>query len=75
MQSFNLLGTTAASGAQEQTTVMAESASLEEGTELSNNKTNNKINTPALQEQNDTEKGGGTVSGGEVDYKSRQGEQ
>eukprot|EP00957_Ditylum_brightwellii_P028301 2137788-Ditylum_brightwellii.AAC.1 len=54
---------------------MAESASLEEGTELSNNKTFNKTNTSALQEQNNTEEGGGAVSGGEVDYESRQGEQ
>eukprot|EP00957_Ditylum_brightwellii_P108741 8295218-Ditylum_brightwellii.AAC.1 len=62
-QSSNLLGATAASGAQEQTVVMAESASLEEGAELSNNKTNNKTNTPALQEQNNAEEGGGAVSG------------
>eukprot|EP00957_Ditylum_brightwellii_P166430 12668657-Ditylum_brightwellii.AAC.1 len=53
----------------------AESASSEEGTELSKNKTNNKTNTPTLQEQNNAEEGGGTVSGGEVDYESRQGEQ
>ena len=74
-QRFNLLGTTAASGAQEQTTATAESASLEEGTELSNNKTNNKTNTPTLQEQNNAEEGGGAVFGGEVDYKSRRGKQ
>ena len=74
-QSSNLLGTTAALGAQEQTTATAESASSEEGTELSNNKTNNKTNTPTLQEQNNTEEGGDAVSGGEVDYESRQGNQ
>ena len=54
---------------------MAESASSEEGTELSNNKTSNKTNTPTLQEQNNTEEGGGAGSGGEVDYKSRRGKQ
>eukprot|EP00957_Ditylum_brightwellii_P149660 11396554-Ditylum_brightwellii.AAC.1 len=54
---------------------MAESASLEEGIEISNNKTNNKTNTPALQEQNDAEEGDGVVSGGEVDCKSRQGKE
>jgi hypothetical protein len=69
------LGTTAALGAQEQTTATAESASLEEGTELSNNKTNSKPNTPTLQEQNNAEEGGGAVSGDEVDYKSRRSEQ
>eukprot|EP00957_Ditylum_brightwellii_P069808 5300741-Ditylum_brightwellii.AAC.1 len=62
-QSSNLLGTTAFLGAQEQTTAMAESSSLEEGTELSNNKTNKKTNIPSLQEQNDAEEGGGAVSG------------
>eukprot|EP00957_Ditylum_brightwellii_P167891 12780720-Ditylum_brightwellii.AAC.1 len=50
---------------------MTESASLEEGTELSNNKTKNKTNTPALQEQNDAEEGGGATSGGEENYESK----
>eukprot|EP00957_Ditylum_brightwellii_P123656 9427477-Ditylum_brightwellii.AAC.1 len=44
--------------------VTAESASSEEGTELSNNKTN----TPTLQEQNNAEEGGGAVSGVEEGY-------
>eukprot|EP00957_Ditylum_brightwellii_P042148 3192186-Ditylum_brightwellii.AAC.1 len=48
----------------------AEIASLEEGTELSNKKTNNKTNTPTLQEQNDAEEGGGAVSGVEEGYTS-----
>eukprot|EP00957_Ditylum_brightwellii_P032508 2463393-Ditylum_brightwellii.AAC.1 len=62
-QSSNLLGITAALGSQEQTTATAESALLEEGTEVSNNKTNNKTNTPNLQEQNNTEEAGGVDTG------------